>query len=143
MEKKQKTHKNSFRARQGDRISSQQEILQTLQEIKEEDMIIVVEGKNDKAALEHFNIKNIIVLNGKDIWNRCEEIATRIKQNNDKEEVVILTDFDAKGKELYGKISKNLTRLGIRINKEYREWFQKRTKLSHIEGLVKYVENRE
>ena len=116
---------------------TQQELLELLNKIKEEDILIIVEGKKDKAALENFEIKNIKILNGKDIWNRCEEIA----QNN--EEVIILTDFDKKGKELYSKIAKNCEKLGIKVNKIYREQLQKHTKLSHIEGLKTYMENLE
>jgi 5S rRNA maturation endonuclease (ribonuclease M5) len=120
-------------------FATQHEILEIIDQLKEnnDEYIIVVEGKNDKAALEHFGIGNIIMINGKDIWNRCEEIAQHHK------EIIILTDFDAKGKELYGKVAKNLTRLHTKVNKEYREWFQKRTRVSHIEGLIKYMENRE
>lgn len=118
-------------------FATREELLETIEKIKEEDILILVEGKKDKNALEQFEIKNSIVLNGKDIWNRLEEIATQ------KKEVLILTDFDQKGKELYGKICKNLDKLGIKVNKRYREFFQKKTKLSHIEGLTTYVENLE
>ena len=116
---------------------TEQELLELLNKIKEEDILIIVEGKKDKAALENFEIKNIKILNGKDIWNRCEEIA----ENN--EEVIILTDFDKKGKELYIKIAKNCEKLGIKVNKIYREQLQKHTKLSHIEGLKTYMRNLE
>lgn len=116
-------------------FATREELLEIIERIKQEDILIVVEGKKDKRALEQFEIKNIIVLNGKDLWNRLEEIAT------EKKEVLILTDFDRKGKELYGKITKYLDKLGMKVNKKYREFFQKKTKLSHIEGLTTYVEH--
>lgn len=108
------------------------------QEIEEEKLIILVEGKKDKIALEALDLKSI-VLNGKDIWNRLETLS----QEQKGKEILILTDFDKEGKKLYGKIVKDCERLGMKINKKYREFFQKRTKLSHVEGLVKYVEHLE
>lgn len=122
-------------------FATREEIKEIIEKIKEEieeqKIIIIVEGKKDKAALETFQLKDIIILNGKDIWNRLEEVAKQEK------EVLILTDFDKEGKKLYGKIAKDLEKFGVRVNKKYREFFQKRTKLSHIEGLTKYVENLE
>lgn len=111
------------------------ELFELIENLKNEKLIILVEGKKDKAALEFFGIKDVVVLNGKDLWNRLEEISKK------KKEVLILTDFDKKGKELYGKIIKNFDKLGIRVNKKYREFLQKKTRISHIEGLVRYVEN--
>ncbi|MEK6922089.1 MAG: toprim domain-containing protein [Nanoarchaeota archaeon] len=117
-----------------------EEIIEKIkQEIEEQKIIILVEGKKDKAALETFQLKDIIILNGKDIWNRLEALA----QEHKGKEVLILTDFDSEGKKLYGKITKDLERLGMRVNKKYREFFQKRTKLSHVEGLGTYAKNQE
>ncbi len=116
-------------------FATREELLETIEKLKQEDILILVEGKKDKNALEQFELKNIIVINGKDLWNRLEEIAMQ------KKEVLIFTDFDKEGKKLYGKICKNLDKLGIKVNKRYREFFQKKTKLSHIEGLTRYMEN--
>ena len=106
------------------------------QEIEEDRLIILVEGKKDKAALEHLGLRQIIILNGKDIWNRLEALSEEHKGK----EILIFTDFDKEGKKLYGKITKDLERLGMRINKQYREFFQKKTKVSHVEGMMTYVE---
>ena len=123
-------------------FATKQEIKEIIEKIKEEieeeKLLIIVEGKKDKAALLHLNIKEqVFILNGKDIWNRLEEIANK----NPKKHMVILTDFDKEGKKLYGKITKDCERLGMKVNKKYREFFQKRTKISQIEGLDTYVEN--
>lgn len=118
-------------------FATKEELLEIIEKIKEDNLLILVEGKKDKAALEYFEIKDIIILNGKDIWNRLEEIAKEGK------EVLILTDFDKEGKKLYGKIAKDLERLGVKVNKKWREFFQKKTKVSHVEGLRKYVNNLE
>ncbi|MBI5002642.1 toprim domain-containing protein [Candidatus Woesearchaeota archaeon] len=123
-------------------FATKQEIEEIIEKIKEEieedRLIILVEGKKDKAALMHLDIKEkVFILNGKDIWNRLEEIANK----NQKKHILILTDFDKEGKKLYGKIIKDCERLGMKIDKKYREFFQKRTKVSQIEGLDTYVEN--
>ena len=102
-------------------------------ELKKADKLIIVEGLKDKKALESFEIKNIIHLN-KPIFEIAEEISEKY------EEVIILTDFDKEGKDLYGKLSKNLVRNGVKIDKKFREWLQKNTKLSHIEGFASYFE---
>ena len=123
-------------------FATKQEIEEIIEKIKEEieegKLIILVEGKKDKAALLHLGIKEkVFILNGKDIWNRLEDIANK----NQKKDILILTDFDKEGKKLYGKITKDCEQLGMKINKKYREFFQKKTKASHVEGLDTYVEN--
>ena len=122
-------------------FATKEEIEEVIEKIREEEPIIIVEGIKDKKALEAFQIKNIIILNGKDIWNRIEQTVEKNRKETKEREFLILTDFDKKGKELYGKIAKNLDKLGAKINKEYREFFQKKTKLSHVEGLETYVKN--
>ena len=133
-------------------FATKEEIEEVIEKIREEEPIIIVEGIKDKKTLEAFQIKNIIILNGKDIWNRIEQTVEKnreetkernkkSKKKNQEKEFLILTDFDKKGKELYGKIARNLDKLGATVNKEYREFFQKKTKLSHVEGLEMYVKN--
>ena len=122
-------------------FATKEEIEEVIEKIREEEPIIIVEGIKDKKALEAFQIKNIIILNGKDIWNRVEQTVEKNREETKEKEFLILTDFDKKGKELYGKIARNLDKLGATVNKEYREFFQKKTKLSHVEGLETYVKN--
>ncbi|MFA6889204.1 MAG: toprim domain-containing protein [Candidatus Woesearchaeota archaeon] len=116
-------------------FATKKEIIDVIQKIKEEHILILVEGKKDKAALQKLGLTNIVILNGKDIWNRLEGIKAK--------EVLILTDFDKQGKKLYYKIAKDLEQLHIKVNKKYREFFQKKTKLSQIEGMDTYIENLE
>ena len=94
--------------------------------------LIVVEGIKDKAALEEFGIKHIVVLK-KPLFQVTEEI-------NDKE-VVLLTDLDKEGKKLYGKLKKDLNKRGIKVDTVFREWLFKNTKLRQIEGLPTYFRN--
>ncbi|MBI4918762.1 toprim domain-containing protein [archaeon] len=100
---------------------------------KHKNLPFIVEGKNDKKALEFFGIKNIFVLSKKALYEVADELAENYK------ECIILTDLDTKGKELYSKLSKYLQSLSVNINNELRNYLFKETKLRQIEGLVSYI----
>ncbi len=97
--------------------------------------LIVVEGIKDRRALQDLGIKNEILVLNKPLDAVAEE-AARIEK-----EVVLLTDFDSKGKELYGKLKRDLVKLGVKVDAYFREWLQKNTKLSHVEGIDSYFKN--
>ena len=118
--------------------------------IVESEKAIIVEGPKDKKALENVGVNNkIIVINiGKGLFEIVEKTAEIVEKttgesekNKDKKEIIILTDFDKKGKELYGKLKKDLIKHGVKIDNKFREWLRRRTKISHIEGLDSYVDN--
>ncbi len=92
---------------------------------------IIVEGKKDKIALENLGCKNIITLNGSNagFHNLIEKLPENCK------EVVILTDLDKKGKQLYHRIKKILTMNKIKIDDKFRVYLFKETKIRQIEGL--------
>ena len=101
--------------------------------------VIIVEGPKDKKALENIGINNkIIMINGPDRGlYKIVEKATEFKQT------ILLTDMDKKGKELYGKLRKDLCKNGVEVDNKFREWLQKNTRLSHIEGIDSYILNDE
>jgi len=72
-------------------------------------------------------------LDRKAIFSVIEDIAKITS------EVIILTDFDAEGKKLYGKLNSGLQKHGVKVDKYFREWLQRNTKLSHVEGLGSYL----
>lgn len=97
---------------------------------------IIVEGKKDVSALRKIGIKNpVFCLSVKPIYQVAEDFTSR--------EVIILTDFDKKGKELYGKLSTEFQSQGVGVDRTFREWLQRNTKLSHIEGIDKYFTNNQ
>ena len=106
------------------------ELKQLIQKIIDSNTLIIVEGKKDRAALEKFGINNIIELSKKPLYQVVEEIV----QNN--KECIVLTDLDNKGKELYGKLSKDLQKHGIKINNKLRDFLFKNTKIRQVEGLA-------
>ena len=113
-----------------------EEINEFLKELKASNKLIIVEGIKDKKALNKLGITNyIVVLSKKPIFEIIEDIAKITK------DVIILTDFDKKGKELYGKLNSGLQKYGVKVDHYFREWLQKNTKLSHVEGISKFVRN--
>lgn len=108
-----------------------------VEELKNSDKYIIVEGPNDRKSLQSFGIKHIITLSRKAIYKVVEELVEKA------DEVVILTDLDKEGKQLYGKLSHDLKRHGIKVDMKFREWLFKETKLRQIEGLVRYYKRTE
>lgn len=108
-----------------------QDLNDWISELKTADKLIIVEGKKDKKALEIFGIKNIKILN-KSIFELTEEI---------EKECILLFDLDSEGKSIYSKFRHHLQKRGIKIDKRFREFLFKETKLSHIEGINTYLKN--
>ena len=106
-----------------------------IEKIKSSGILVIVEGKKDRAALLRLGISNVIELSKKPLFHIVEEIA------NENEECIVLTDLDRKGKEIYGKLNSNLQRHGVKINNKLREFLFKHTKLRQIEGIFTYLEN--
>lgn len=118
----------------------QAQIKEELQSIlyKFHNHLIIVEGKKDKISLEKLGFFNIFILNehGKSLNERIEEIESIAK----KKKVCILTDFDKKGKQLYLKIKSALSERPIHLDCKLRSLLLK-TKITHIEGLAKFLED--
>lgn len=92
---------------------------------------VIVEGKRDRVALERLGFVNIFELD--------KPLFAVVEQFNRGDSVLILTDLDKKGKELYGRLKKDLSARGVRVDDSLRDaLFQ--TELSHIEGLYRFIE---
>ena len=111
-----------------------EEFQEIIEKIINSNILIIVEGKKDKIALEKLGIKNISTLSKKPLYQVVEEIA------NENEECIILTDLDKKGKEIYGKLNSQLQRNGVKIDNKLRNFLFKNTKLRQIEGITTYFE---
>ena len=72
--------------------------------IANESIPIIVEGKKDEEALRKLGASGTIIrLNtGQSIFQFCEELARDYKQ------VIILTDWDAKGQQLFNRLKRDL-----------------------------------
>ncbi len=111
-----------------------EEIMRLLEEIQQENIPIIVEGRKDKKALQELGMDNIFTLN-MPLFKIVERISGK--------EVVILTDLDKKGKELYRRIQHDCIHHGIKINNNLRHFLFRETQLAHIEGLPTYLRNLE
>lgn len=107
------------------------EILEEIKRLKQRGALVIVEGPKDRQALERLGIMNVLTLSRKPVFAVVEEAA-------EAGEVVILTDFDAKGEELYGRLASDLRRHGVKVDNRLRNLLLK-SRLSHVEGLVSFL----
>ena len=110
-------------------------LIKFIENIKNSNILIIVEGKKDRIALEKVGINNIVELSKTPLFQIVEEIT----DSND--ECIILTDLDKEGKQLYSKLNSNLQKHGVKVNNRFREFLFKNTKLRQIEGINSYIEN--
>ena len=109
-----------------------EEELQMLEEeleILKEVQLVIVEGINDRKALNAFGVRRIITL-GQPIYKVVESC---------KEEVAIVTDLDKEGRKLYCRLKSEFSVRGVKINDRFRKFLLKHTRLRQIEGLENYV----
>ena len=111
-----------------------EELTTLLTTIKDSGTLVVVEGQRDASALAALGITHTATLSRKPLFQIAEEIAANHR------EVVLLTDLDKAGRELYGRLYSCLTALGVRVDNRLREFLMKNTELRQIEGLVSYLE---
>ena len=81
---------------------NEEEIIRMVRDL--EGKLGIVEGKNDKKALKSLGVKNIIAINGRPLYE-VAEVASKSKR-----EIVILTDFDRKGREIEKRLKTLLQR---------------------------------
>jgi 5S rRNA maturation endonuclease (ribonuclease M5) len=107
--------------------SAIEEILALIE--KEKASLVIVEGKKDRAALEKLGFSNVIILN-KPLYEVVEKINAK--------RVLVLTDLDKEGKQIYAKLKKDLNKLGVVVDDGLRNLLFK-TELRQIEGLTRYL----
>ena len=105
-------------------------IKEEISKIKQNNYLVIVEGKKDKKALNELGITNVIFLKNKPIFEIIESINGK--------DIVILTDLDSEGKKLFNKLRHQLQRRGVKLHNKLRNLLFK-TKLRHIEGLINYL----
>ncbi|MBC8501219.1 MAG: toprim domain-containing protein [Nanoarchaeota archaeon] len=116
------------------RKATNEELYSLLNELKDSDKAVIVEGHKDKLALEGFDIKNIFTLHAP-LYKLVEFVSSNFK------EVAILTDLDKEGKKLYGELNARLQERGVKVDNKLRHFLFKNTKLRQIEGLQTYLKN--
>ncbi|MEO2066000.1 MAG: toprim domain-containing protein [Desulfurobacteriaceae bacterium] len=81
--------------------------------------VVLVEGKRDKMALERFDIGPVYTMKGRKFHDIAEELSEKY------EGVVILTDLDKTGEDIYRKLSKILESYGLKVDGSFREDLKK------------------
>ena len=108
------------------------EIMGYLDEIKKHGKLVIVEGVNDKKALQSFGVKRVKTLSRRALYKVVEEVKDK--------EVVLLVDLDKAGKKLYAYFNSEFSQRGVRVDNKFREFLFRKTKLRQIEGLKRFME---
>jgi 5S rRNA maturation endonuclease (ribonuclease M5) len=117
---------------------TREEFEEQLSLLKKKELLIIVEGKKDLAALARLGFRDryILTLEGP-LYRNVEIVASRAKR------VAILTDLDPEGRKLYSSLKKDLSQFGVQIDDTFREFLFRQTKLRQIEGMDSYIEKLE
>lgn len=121
----------------------EEKLLQILERLAEESAKgtpIIVEGKKDIEALRDLSVKGKIIsakTGGKHLIDLIFEL-----ESTSVSEIILLLDFDWRGKELTRRLQHYLERTGIKVNVAF--WLELSTivgnEVKDIEGLASYME---
>lgn len=101
---------------------------------------IIVEGKNDVHALQKLDVKGDFILAktaGKSFLDTLSEV-----EKKEKREVILLMDFDKRGKEWTKRLTQHLEKMKIKPNSLF--WRELLSlvgrEVKDVEGLATYME---
>ncbi len=110
-------------------MQKSREIEEFLDNLRNTEKLVVVEGAKDRKALQRLGVKGIFCLEEKPLYRVVDEVSAI------SSEVIILTDLDSEGKRLYGRLKTQLQFLGVEVDNYFREFLFSNTKVRQIEGL--------
>jgi len=120
-----------------------EKILQLLERLGKETangVPIIVEGKNDVQALQKLDVKGDFILaktSGKSFLDTLSEV-----EKKGKNEVILLMDFDKRGKEWTKRLTQHLEKMKIKPNSFF--WRELLSlvgrEVKDVEGLATYME---
>ncbi|MEM0372365.1 MAG: toprim domain-containing protein [archaeon] len=106
-----------------------------MKELSEQPCPVIVEGKNDKKALEQFSVTNIALVHTGTLQKLAETTTAK--------KVIIMTDYDRRGEILRKKLTELFKNEGIAVDSDYRRKIRALTGMIHVEELPsKYEELR-
>ena len=109
-----------------------------LNKLREEEGVILVEGQNDIQSLVNLGIKNkIIAVSQHNIFDVIDNIPEK--------EIIVLTDFDKKGTDLFRRYVKECHSSGKKVVTIYYKDLKKYLKkyLTQIEQIYPFLKRRE
>ena len=114
-------HRRSRRLNENERALI--ETIQTL-DSKYKNLVVIVEGKRDVAVLRNLGLEAPIIKTQTRLSRSSlvEKIATEVGKDG---QVLILTDFDKKGKEIFRFLEKELELCGVKNLKRERRMIRK------------------
>jgi len=115
-------------------------VLECLAEESAKGTPIIVEGKNDIEALRALGVEGTIIsakTGGKTILDVISEVEKLIAK-----EVIMLLDFDRRGKEWTKRLKQNLEKAKTKINLTFWNRLSELvgTEVKDVEGLATYME---
>ena len=119
-----------------------EQILQVLEQLAEENRNgkpILVEGRKDAEALKTLGINGRIIFaktGGKSLLDVILEVETA-----NPSEIILLPDFDRRGRELTVNLKRHMEKTGIKANLYF--WLKLSSlvgrEVKDVEGLAKYI----
>ena len=102
---------------------------------------IVVEGKNDVSTLHKLNVRGDFIsakASGRSLLDVLHEIERR-----EKNEVILLMDFDRRGRELTKFLTRHLEKMKIKTDLLFWNRLRKLVgrEVKDVEGLASYLES--
>ena len=120
----------------------EEQILQVLEQLAEENKSgkpVLVEGRKDAEALKNLGINGQIIFaktGGKSLLDVVSEIEVA-----GASEILMLLDFDRRGRELAERLKSHIEKMGIKANMQY--WLKLSSlvgrEVKDVEGLAKYM----
>jgi 5S rRNA maturation endonuclease (ribonuclease M5) len=120
----------------------EEQILQVLEQLAEENRSgkpIIVEGQKDAETLRELGVNGQIIFaktGGKSLLDVVSEIEVASAS-----EILMLLDFDRRGRELTERLKRHIEKLGIKANMHY--WLKLSSlvgkEVKDVEGLAKYM----
>lgn len=101
-----------------------------IRELCDEDNVILVEGKKDREALRKIGVRGKII-------EISDQKLFELPQKISKREVIVLVDFDPRGKELVKECKRMLEAQGLRVDLSYRWELHKALGVNRMEELPK------
>lgn len=102
------------------------------------DSLVVVEGKRDVSALEHLGFTRVYAIHQPSVPIR-ERVLSLISLTRRREKILILTDFDRRGKQLHDLLKRLFQEQGIMADSCLRGLFRQ-LGFSHFEGVANLFE---
>jgi len=96
---------------------SEEEVLRVIEDLK--GSILIVEGRKDELALKGLGLENILKINSRPLLEAAQD-AVSLAEKHKNRQIIILTDFDRKGRMLAAKIRPLLQRHKIHANSRVR-----------------------